>query len=142
AALRERHEALGERPQPLRLRLRRRDPAVLEERRRQVAEDQPLVRRTAAEPRTFRWRGHSSLLSLRRTRLELLVFGEALTFVLVVDSVVGDQARVEPGRAVLQRETHAVQLGLDLVDRLLPEVADVEQIGLAAADELADRVDA
>src|SRR6201992_1113950 len=50
--------------------------------------------------------------------------------------------RVESGRAVLEREAHAGELALDLVDRLLPEVADVEQVGLAATDELADRVDA
>ncbi len=35
-----------------------------------------------------------------------------------------------------------MQLRLDLVDRLRAEVADVEQVGLAAGDELADRVDA
>jgi hypothetical protein len=36
----------------------------------------------------------------------------------------------------------AGELGLDLVDRLRAEVADVEQVGLAAGDELAHGVDA
>ena len=35
-----------------------------------------------------------------------------------------------------------MQLGLDLIDRLRAEVADVEQVGLAARDELAHAVDA
>src|SRR6201999_1904017 len=50
--------------------------------------------------------------------------------------------RVEPGRAVLQGQTEADELHLDLVDRLGTEVADVEQVGLAARDQLADGVDA
>ena len=62
------------------------------------------------------------------------VLGE--TLVVVVDAVVGDLARVEAGRAVLEGQSHAVQLRLHLVDRLLAEVSDVEQVGLAAPDEL------
>src|SRR5947208_1558869 len=73
---------------------------------------------------------------------ELFVLSEALTFVVVLDAVVRDHAGVEPGRAVLEREAHAGELGLHLVDRLLPEVADVEQVRLTAADELAHGVNA
>ena len=54
----------------------------------------------------------------------------------------GSLARVEPGRGVLERQTHLRELELDLVDRLAAEVADVEEVRLAAADELADEVDA
>src|ERR1700712_2672304 len=49
--------------------------------------------------------------------------------------------RVEPGGAVLEREAEADELELDLVDRLRTEVADVEQVGLAARDQFADGVD-
>src|SRR5207247_10888271 len=38
-------------------------------------------------------------------------------------------------------EAQLVELGLDLVDGLLPEVPDVEELGLALLDEVADRVD-
>ena len=50
--------------------------------------------------------------------------------------------RVEAGRAVLEGQAHLDQLGLDLVDRLRTEVADVEQVLLRAADELTHGVDA
>src|ERR1044072_5248853 len=50
--------------------------------------------------------------------------------------------RVERRRGVLQTEAHAGELHLDLVDRLLPEIPYIEQVGLGAADELTDRVDA
>src|SRR5689334_18903874 len=77
---------------------------------------------------------------------ELLVLGQRTAVVsevvVVVAVVVRDRAGVEPGRAVLERQTHADELGLDLVDRLGTEVADVEQVRLAAAHELAHRVDA
>src|SRR5437660_2245966 len=43
---------------------------------------------------------------------------------------------------LLQSEPELVELALHLVDRLLPEVADVHQLGLALLDEVADRVDA
>src|SRR5438309_351145 len=45
--------------------------------------------------------------------LKLFVLGEAL--VVVVERVVGDHARIESGRAVLEREAHAGELRLDLV---------------------------
>ena len=48
----------------------------------------------------------------------------------------------KPGRAVLEGQTHLDQLGLDLVDRLGAEVADVEQVLLRARDELTHGVDA
>ena len=51
-------------------------------------------------------------------------------------------ARVEPGRRVLERQTHVDELLLDFLDRLSAEVPDVEQVLLAAADQLADRVNA
>src|SRR5918998_3346688 len=50
----------------------------------------------------------------------------------------GGGRRVEPGRAVLQRQAETDELHLDLVDRLRTEVADVEQVGLAAAHQLTD----
>src|SRR6201995_2752117 len=62
---------------------------------------------------------------------------------LVVVAVGADgAARVEPGRRVLERETHVNELLLDFFDRLGAEVPYVEQILLATADELAHRVDA
>src|SRR5690554_4562925 len=63
----------------------------------------------------------------------------------LVGAVVGAvvvAAGVELERAVLEGEAHAGQLLLDLGDRLGAEVADVEQVGLAAGDELTHRVDA
>src|SRR5580704_3997443 len=56
-----------------------------------------------------------------RNSLELFGFG-----------VVGDLGWVEAGRAVLERQTQLMQLDLHLVDRLLTEVADVEQVRLGA----------
>src|SRR5215211_6756801 len=56
------------------------------------------------------------------------------------DVVACDLGRIEGGRAVLQRQTKLVQLDLHLVDGLLAKVADVQQIGLRAGDELAHRV--
>src|SRR2546422_6995511 len=83
---------------------------------------------------------------------ELLGLGVVLAVVVVavrgdvrppVAAVVrGGRGRVEPGRAVLEREAEADQLHLDLVDRLRAEVADVQQVRLAARDQLAHRVDA
>src|SRR5258705_12617574 len=85
-----------------------------------------------------------------RIFLELFGFGVVLVVVQVVagvavpgtgcDVVTGDLGRIKRGRAVLQRQTQLVQLDLHLVDGLLAEVADVQQIGLRAGDELAHRV--
>src|SRR3954470_14839470 len=69
----------------------------------------------------------------------LLVFDEAVVVVVVRRQ---GSLRVEARSAVLERETHLVQLGLDLVDRLGTEVADVEQILLRAGDQLTHGVDA
>src|SRR6185312_3782518 len=41
-----------------------------------------------------------------------------------------------------QAETELLELGLDLVDRLLAEVADVHQLGLGLLHQVAHRVDA
>src|SRR5690348_14108263 len=78
--------------------------------------------------------------SSERVGLELLVLGER--HVVVRTEAVDDQAGVEPGRAVLEGQAHAVQLGLDLVDGLGAEVTDVQQIGFTATDELTHGVDA
>src|SRR4051812_15916958 len=75
--------------------------------------------------------------------LQLLGLGEVLVLGEVVLTVGLDRARQgESGRAVLERQAQAGQLDLDLVDRLRTEVADVEQVGLAAPDELTHGVDA
>src|SRR5450756_2911286 len=74
-------------------------------------------------------------------RSVLLVFGERRVVFYVVITV-NNCARVEPGRTVLELQTHAHELGLHLVDRLRTEVADVEQIRLAASEKLAHGVDA
>src|SRR5690606_7560573 len=68
----------------------------------------------------------------------LLVLGETGVFVVALD----DRGRVEARRAVLETQTELGELGLDLVDRLGAEVADVQQILLAARDELTHGVDA
>src|SRR5215469_10981951 len=67
-----------------------------------------------------------------------------LDVALVVVRAVGvhGTAGVEPRRGVLERQPHVGQLLLDLLDRLGAEVADVQQILLAAGDKLADGVDA
>src|SRR5580765_643499 len=41
-----------------------------------------------------------------------------------------------------QAQAELLELELDLIDRLLPEVADVHQLGLRLLDHVADRVDA
>src|SRR4249919_2355329 len=69
-----------------------------------------------------------------------LVLDERVVVVVAVRREGG--LRVEAGRAVLEGQTHLVQLRLDLVDRLGPEVADVEQVLLRARDELTHGVDA
>src|SRR5215218_2023733 len=79
--------------------------------------------------------------SKSRADLVLLGLGEAgvaavrAVAVTLVAVVADDGRRVEARRAVLERETHGVQLALDLVDGLGTEVADVHEIGLTARDE-------
>src|SRR5829696_9322306 len=65
------------------------------------------------------------------------IVGVADAVVVVGPVRVHDVRRVEAGRAVLEGQAHLCQLHLDLVDRLRAEVADVEQVRLAARDELA-----
>src|SRR5580704_15654219 len=66
-----------------------------------------------------------------------------LDVALVVVPVGADRAaRVESGGRVLERQAHVDELLLDFLDRLGAEVPDVEQILFAAADQLADRVNA
>src|SRR4249920_1451971 len=72
--------------------------------------------------------------------LVALVLDERVVLVVAVRREGG--LRVEAGGAVLERQTHLVQLRLDLVDRLGAEVADVEQVLLRAGDELTHGVDA
>jgi hypothetical protein len=62
AALGEGDHPLGQRTQPLRLGLGRGDLVVLEQRRGEVRQDEPLVRRAAAEAGTLRGGGHECLL--------------------------------------------------------------------------------
>src|SRR6478609_7965019 len=69
-----------------------------------------------------------------------LVLDERVVVVVAVRREGG--LRVEAGRAVLEGQTHLVQLRLDLVDGLGAEVADVEQVLLRARDELTHGVDA
>src|SRR4029079_13861876 len=109
----------------------------------------------AAEAGTLRRRGHrwcslsayvgqpaAASSSSGLGRLQLLGLAVVLAVVVDVGVVVHDVSGVEDRCRVLQAKTHASELHLDLVDRLLPEVADVEQVGLGATDQLADRVDA
>src|SRR5699024_1076322 len=88
-------------------------------------------------------RPHRGSGQVTRGGSELLVLGERgiLVTALVVLFVVRGP-RVEPGRAVLEGQAHVVQPRLDLVDRLRAEVADVEQVRLAAPNELTHAVDA
>src|ERR1700755_768953 len=72
----------------------------------------------------------------------LVLLSLGVVGVIVAAERVNGAARVEPGRGVLARQAHVDQLLLDFLDRLGAEVADVEQVLLAAGDELADRVDA
>src|SRR3954452_24799661 len=79
-----------------------------------------------------------STARLRRGSV-LFVFDKAVVVVVVRRQ---GSLRVEARSAVLERETHLVQLRLDLVDGLGAEVADVEQVLLGAGDELTHGVDA
>ena len=66
-------------------------------------------------------------------RSVLLVLDERVIVVVAVRRQ--GSVRVEAGRAVLEGQTHLDQLGLDLVDRLRTEVADVEQVDEASPEE-------
>src|SRR5918996_5200585 len=88
----------------------------------------PLVGVGMVSPRVKRLRGTRPPAVPRSV---LLVLGVGLVVVAV--GVHGSRG-VEAGRTVLERQAHGGQLGLDLVDRLLAEVADVEQVGFAARD--------
>src|SRR3954469_5592573 len=79
-----------------------------------------------------------SIVRLRRGSV-LFVFDKAVVVVVVRRQ---GSLRVEARSAVLERETHLVQLRLDLVDGLGAEVADVEQVLLRARDQLTHGVDA
>src|SRR3954452_21697662 len=68
----------------------------------------------------------------------LLVLDE----VALVVAVVGGGGRVEVERAVLERQTELGELLLDLGDGLRTEVADVQEVGLRARNELTHGVDA
>src|SRR5215207_4166370 len=72
----------------------------------------------------------------------LLRFGEVDVFVLEFVIASDSGQRIEAGRAVLQRQAHLMQLQLDLIDGLGSEVADVEQILLAARHQLRNGMDA
>src|SRR5882757_5073932 len=61
---------------------------------------------------------------------------------LVVVVAAVEVRTVETGNAVLEREAELDELVLDLVNRLLAEVADVHELRLREGDQLADRVDA
>src|ERR1700761_3185721 len=87
-----------------------------------------------AKTAIYRARGSGVTLSV------LLGFDVALIF--IAGERVNGTARVEPGRGVLQRQAHVHELLLDFLDRLGAEVADVEQVLLAAGDKLAHGVDA
>src|SRR3989441_1814290 len=68
AALGERDQVLGHRPDGLRLRLRRLDPAVREQLRRKRSQHQTLVIRPAPQARPLRWPGHRSTPPAARDR--------------------------------------------------------------------------
>src|ERR1035437_1278098 len=75
-------------------------------------------------------------------RSVLFVFGERRVVFNVVVVTVDNCAWVEPGRAVLELQAHAHELGLNLIDRLRPEVTDIEQVSLTASEKLAHGVNA
>src|SRR3954465_2723612 len=92
----------------------------------------------AAAPPSVGKRGRPRI-EAAHDELVLLGLGVALVLVAVV---VRRRGRVEPGRGVLQRKAHVVELLLDLLDGFGAEVSDVEEVLLAARDELAHGVDA
>src|SRR5215469_8848708 len=75
-------------------------------------------------------------------RRRSVLLGLDVVVLVVCPVAVGRRARVEARRRVFQRQAHVVELLLDLLDRLGAEVADVQQILLAAGDELTHGVDA
>src|SRR5919198_655451 len=102
------------------------------------------ARGPASRPGGRPWLAWALQLLRLRVVLAIIVAGIADTAVrpALARVVRGGGRRVEPGRAVLQREAEADELHLDLVDRLGAEVADVQQVRLAAGDELTHGVDA
>src|ERR1700753_3443713 len=98
----------------------------------------PLVRLLSGPPTARIVTGRAlELFGFRVVRVVVAAFGGPGARRHVV---AGDLRRVEAGRAVLERQTQLVQLDLHLVDRLLPEVADVEQVGLGARHQFSDGV--
>src|SRR5262249_9269175 len=71
-----------------------------------------------------------------------VLFGLDVTLVVVPVVVVHGAAGVKPRRGVLESQAHVGQLLLDFLDRLGAEVADVEQVLLAARDEFTHGVNA
>src|ERR1044071_4595934 len=101
------------------------------------------ARGPASRPGGRPWLAWALQLLRLRVVLAIVTAGIANTVGPALVRVVrGRGRRVEPGRAVLQREAETDELHLDLVDRLRTEVADVQQVGLAARDELTHGVDA
>src|SRR5690242_20601814 len=84
-------------------------------------------------------RSSSTDVVRERTPSVRLVLDERVVLVVAVRRQ--GSLRVEARRAVLERQTHLVQLRLHLVDGLGAEVADVEQVLLRAGDELTHGVD-
>src|SRR5690242_17170158 len=101
--------------------------------------------RTATQPSALGGRGHgnfSPCSAWRAGRDPSVLLGLDVALVVIRAVVVHGAAGVEPWRGVLQGQAHVGQLLLDLFDRLGAEVADVQQVLLAAGDKLAHRVDA
>ena len=119
-------QTLSQGPQALGLRLGCRDAAMLEQRRRQVGEHEALVGGTATQAGTFGRRRHDVELLVRVAWLKLLVLDQIQIVVVVFIAEVHGGAGVESGRAVLEGQSEADELDLDLVDGLCTEVANVE----------------
>src|ERR1700733_12937036 len=91
----------------------------------------------------YNWRfGHRTRTGVRGSPPGLVLLGFDVALIFIAGERVHGAARVEPGRGVLQRQAHVHELLLDFLDRLGAEVADVEQVLLAAGDKLAHGVDA
>src|SRR5699024_2656720 len=116
----------------------------------QVRQDRLLVGSRPTEAGALGWFGHGVApwmdpVPRRRPgcrRLQLFGLGVVLTVAVGPAAglrvVSGHRGGIELRRAVLQAQAQLRERELDLVDRLLPEVADVEQVRLAALDQLAD----